>query len=474
VAFNSLTFAMFLPIVLACHWTAPPRWRNVVLLVASYAFYGFWDWRFLGLLALSTAVDFTVARRLGRSDAPTTRRLLLGCSIFVNLGVLGLFKYAGFFADSLAELAQSGGIELDQPTLDILLPVGISFYTFQTMSYTIDVFRRRLKPTSDVVLFATYVAYFPQLVAGPIERAHNLLPRLADTQRPRPDAASVQSALGLILLGLFKKVVIADGVAVVADRLFDDPTGVSSLAAAAGIIAFSIQIYGDFSGYTDIARGVSRLLGVELVVNFRQPYLARNITDFWRRWHISLSDWLRDYLYIPLGGNRGGAASTYRNLLITMLLGGLWHGASWNFVAWGGLHGLYLVVHRRFFADRAATAKTGDVQRLTLQDLPPVAGTFVLVSLTWVFFRASDFATSGQVFRALAFQSGATDVGDLVMVAALGALAFGVDVVAFSGRVTDDVALRRPLPAGLVVGVALVFLIVFSGAAARPFVYFQF
>ena len=469
MAFNSLTFALFLPVVLAVHWLAVPRWRNPVLLGASWLFYAAWDWRFLGLLLLSTVVDFSVAVALNRTSAVRARRGLLGISVVVNLGVLATFKYAGFFADSLAALAERGGLVLDQPTLNILLPVGISFYTFQTMSYTIDVYRRRLEPTRDPVLFATYVSFFPQLVAGPIERAHNLLPRLANVDRSLPNWATVQSALALILLGLFKKVVIADGVAVVADRLFDEPGSVSTVAAVAGVVAFAIQIYGDFSGYTDIARGVSRLLGIELVVNFRQPYLSRNITEFWRRWHISLSDWLRDYLYIPLGGNRSGSLATYRNLFIVMLLGGLWHGASWNFVAWGALHGLFLAIHRLVTGGRVPAD-----DRFRPADLPAAVATFALTSLAWIFFRAEDFEASRQVFAALAGQSGATDIGHLVLVAVLGLSIFVVDLIARNAEPGADVLLRRPIPTGAIVGAGLVSIIVFSGAAARPFVYFQF
>jgi alginate O-acetyltransferase complex protein AlgI len=317
------------------------------------------------------------------------------------------------------------------------------------------------------VLFATYVAYFPQLVAGPIERAHALLPRLSDTSRSRPDRSAVESALGLIVLGLFKKVVIADGVATVADALFDQPENASTITAAIGVIAFSLQIYGDFSGYTDIARGVSQLFGVDLVVNFRQPYLSRNLTEFWRRWHISLSNWLRDYLYIPLGGNRGGRLATHRNLMITMLLGGLWHGASWNFILWGGLHGVFLIV------DRARGASVPEAAPRLL-DAPAMMATFVLVSLTWVFFRAENFRAALDVFGAFGRTSTAFDPGHLVLVVVLASLMLSVDLVARFAGPSPDVVDRRPVPAGLSLGVALVALIVFSGSAARPFVYFQF
>ncbi len=467
MVFNSVAFGLFLPAVLVLHWVSGPRMRNPVLLAASYLFYGFWDWRFLGLIGLSTVVDYMVGVALARTENERLRRRLLWCSVTANLGVLALFKYAGFFVESLAALAGSVGIGLDQRTLSILLPVGISFYTFQTMSYTIDVYRRRLDPTTDFVLFATYVAYFPQLVAGPIERARNLLPRLADTNRARPNRTMLGAAAGLILLGLFKKVVVADGVAVVADALFDDPGSAGTLTAVAGIVAFSLQIYGDFSGYTDIARGVSLLFGIDLVVNFRQPYLSRSITEFWRRWHISLSDWLRDYLYIPLGGSRGGARATHRNLMITMLLGGLWHGASWNFVLWGGLHGLYLVFERR----RGVVVSSRPV---AVRDVGSIVTTFVVVSLTWVFFRAATFTEALEVFRALGRLTTSADPGHLLLVTVLALVMVGVDVVARTTVTSAEVMGRRPVSVGLGIGLALLALVVFSGSAARPFVYFQF
>ena len=465
--FNSVQFVLFFVAVLVLHWAAIPRWRNPILLVASYVFYGMWDWRFLGLLLVSTVVDYSVGRLL-ESDRPARARgALLAMSVAVNLGILGFFKYANFFADGFVDLAGSVGLAPGQFTLEVILPVGISFYTFQTMSYSIDVYRRRLAPCRNIIDFATYVAYFPQLVAGPIERAHNLLPRLQRTDRSI-GRTEIESGLGLILLGLVKKVVLADGVASVADKAFTDPAGLSFVAVAAGVLAFSIQIYGDFSGYTDIARGVSRLLGVELLVNFRQPYLARNITEFWRQWHISLSNWLRDYLYIPLGGNRRGRALTHVNLMVTMLLGGLWHGASWNFVVWGGLHGLYLVVHRVMRAGRVPT------DRPTWRDIPAIGLTFGVVSLTWIFFRAADFATSADVVRALAFQSGFTDRGDLLLVALALVAMVAIDVATRFDLVSPALLRQRPSMAGAMVSTALLSLLLFSGGVPRPFVYFQF
>lgn len=453
--------------VLALHWAAPPRWRNPILLAASYLFYGMWDWRFLGLLLVSTVVDYSVARMLEGDRPARVRKALLATSIAVNLGILGFFKYANFFADGFTDLAGSVGLAPGQFTLAVVLPVGISFYTFQTMSYSIDVYRRRLEPCRNIVDFATYVAFFPQLVAGPIERAHNLLPRLQRTDRSI-GRAEIESGLGLILLGLVKKVVLADGVASVADKAFSDPSDLSFVAVGAGVLAFSIQIYGDFSGYTDIARGVSRMLGVELLVNFRQPYLARNITEFWRQWHISLSNWLRDYLYIPLGGNRRGRTLTIVNLMITMLLGGLWHGASWNFVVWGGLHGLYLVVHRVRRAGNVSADLPG------WRDLPAIGLTFGVVSMTWIFFRAADFATAADVFRALAFQPGFTDRGDVLLVALTMIAMVGIDVATRFNLVTPALLRTRPTLAGAMVSTALLSLLLFSGGVPRPFVYFQF
>ena len=383
--FNSLQYAAFLPVVwIGYRNLASTRKQNTWLLLASYVFYGSWDWRFLSLIVLSTTVDFFVGQRLA-SAVGSARSRLLAVSLAVNLGLLGVFKYLGFFVDSAADMLTAVGLEPNIALLNIVLPVGISFYTFQTISYTFDIYRRRIEPERDPITFALYVAYFPQLVAGPIERARQLLPQIRG-ERNRADVDTIWTSLRLILVGLFKKVAIADTVAPLVSKTFDSPQG--SVTAAVGILAFSLQIYGDFSGYTDIARGTSRLFGIELVRNFRQPYLSRNITEFWRTWHISLSDWLHDYLYIPLGGNRGPRLRTYRNLMITMLLGGLWHGASWNFVVWGGLHGLYLIVDRAL----GRVEHRGARRPILLSDSPAILFTFTVVTLTWVFFRAADLS----------------------------------------------------------------------------------
>lgn len=429
--FNSTSFAAFFVLFLISYWFgARPRNRNVVVLVGSYVFYGWWDWRFLSLLVISTIVDFTVARRLHRSESLTVRRRWLWVSLAVNLGILGFFKYFNFFVDGFATMTGTLGLGEPGLVLRIVLPVGISFYTFQTMSYTFDVYRKRIQPCRSLITFATYVAYFPQLVAGPIERAQRLLPLLEDqTSRRFPRGEQLGHALSLILVGLVKKVVIADGVAAIVTDLFSEPGGQSSVAVWTAILAFSIQIYGDFSGYTDIARGVSALLGIDLMVNFREPYLSRNITEFWRRWHISLSDWLRDYLYISLGGNRGGILRTLRNLMLTMLLGGLWHGASWNFVVWGGLHGLMLAAHRIMRGGSVSSTEPG------LRDLPSVLLTFVVVSLTWVFFRAESFGQARAVMAgALKVRGGEVRLYDTALVLFMFGLMVVLDLVQRSSQ----------------------------------------
>ena len=378
--FNSLEFLVFLPIVLVVYYALAHRAQNIWLLLASYGFYGAWDYRFLSLIAISTVVDYFVALAISESNDESRRKRFLLLSLFTNLGILGFFKYFDFFIGSLAELLATIGFQVHMPTLRIVLPVGISFYTFQTLSYTIDVYRRQMEPTRDFGSFALFVAYFPQLVAGPIERARNLLPRI---EAPRVVSwPAIGIGVELILIGFLKKVGIADSLAPLVDTRFLYPSKASGADLLVAGYLFAFQIYCDFSGYSDIARGVSKLFGVDLMRNFEQPYLSRSITEFWRRLHISLSTWLRDYLYIPLGGNRHGVRQTYRNLMLTMLLGGLWHGAAWTFVVWGGLHGLYLSLHKLM------------ISRTNIR-LPALLGgllTFHAVVLSWIFFRSPDFA----------------------------------------------------------------------------------
>jgi D-alanyl-lipoteichoic acid acyltransferase DltB (MBOAT superfamily) len=351
--FNSVQFFIFFAVFYAVFLVVRRHLvrRNVLLLCASYIFYASWNWHFLSLIIISTLVDFTLARRMSRYglDDLTDKRkrqLLFMTSLIVNLGILGTFKYFNFFVDSFAVLMDSIGLQSNMTTLSLLLPVGISFYTFQTMSYTFDVYRGKLESVDSLLDFAVFVAFFPQLVAGPIERASNLLPQI---QSVRPiHIQQIHTGIYLIIWGLFQKMVIADHAAVIANEVFNHHAQYQGIDILIGVLAFTFQIYGDFSGYSDIARGVSKLMGIELMVNFRLPYFAMNPSDFWNRWHISLSTWLRDYLYIPLGGNRKGQLKTYRNLMITMVLGGLWHGAAWNFVIWGFYHGAILILYRVF------------------------------------------------------------------------------------------------------------------------------
>lgn len=342
--FNSTYFFIFLTIVLLGYLFVKHREQNILLLVSSYIFYGWWDWRFLGLIAFSTFIDFYLAKKLDISKDEKHRKLLVTTSLLCNLAVLGFFKYFNFFTESLKTLLNHLGISAGWTALDIILPVGISFYTFQTLSYTIDVYRKRLKPTEKFLDFALFVAFFPQLVAGPIERASHLLPQVSSSRHR--DSAQFQRGVFLILFGLFKKIVIADSVAGYVNLIFNSDQTQPGINIVIATLLFTFQIYCDFSGYTDIARGVAKTLGFNFSLNFNLPYFSKNPKEFWLRWHISLSSWLRDYLYISMGGNKKGSLMTYRNLIVTMLLGGLWHGAAWNFIMWGFYQGGLLVCHR--------------------------------------------------------------------------------------------------------------------------------
>jgi alginate O-acetyltransferase complex protein AlgI len=475
MVFNSLQYLVFFPLVFAVYWQLKRRGQNVLLLLASWFFYAMWDWRFLGLMLLTTGVDFGVGRYLAMTEDDKKRKLAFGLSLGLNLTVLGFFKYFNFFVGSAADLLQTFGLDASEPTLRVLLPVGISFYTFHGISYTFDVFRRDIEPADDLLDFAVFVAFFPQLVAGPIGRAHLQLPQF-EHERPPLRWEQARSGLCLILLGLFKKVAIADALAPFVDRTFTEPGRASWISLLGGAYAFALQIYGDFAGYSDVARGSSRLLGIELPLNFEQPYLSRNITVFWRTWHISLSNWLRDYLYIPLGGNRGSRAKTYRNLMLTMVLGGLWHGAAWTFVAWGTLHGLYLCAHR-WFTERpggAGDAHNG-IGRFTWRDVLPAIGTFQLVVFAWIFFRSASFAEAFDVITGiLTLQGGVTEWGSLFLVGALGIVTIAIDV---AQRNTDTHTPMLDLPPalqGALYGAFVVAIVLFSGGATVPFIYFQF
>ena len=470
--FNSYTFALFLPVVLVVYYALSHRRQNLWLLAASYFFYGCWDYRFLSLILISTLVDFAAGFGIHRSPGPGRRKAWLVLSVCVNLGILGFFKYFDFFAESAAEMFRLLGLEASSVTLNFVLPVGISFYTFQTMSYTIDIYRGKMKPTRDLVSFALYVAYFPQLVAGPIERAFRLLPQLQRPRRVTADGFSSGSVL--ILIGLFKKLVLADSVAESVDAVFAAPGSASSAVLLRAAYLFAIQIYCDFSGYSDIARGVSRLFGIELMENFNQPYFSTNITEFWRRWHVSLSSWLRDYLYIPLGGNRRGRGRTYANLTTTMFLGGLWHGANWTFVIWGLMHGAYLAIHKLVLGNR----KPPERMRVTgLSSALRFAGTMLLtvhqVVVTWIFFRCADVGVAFEyVWGIFALRGGEPFhwFNPLLLLMLL----ILVDVPQYVWR-DHTVILRAPWPVrGAFYATLTLLLLVMGGKVGEPFIYFQF
>jgi alginate O-acetyltransferase complex protein AlgI len=392
--FNSYIFWAFFALVLLLYRWLPHRGQNWMLLVASYIFYGAWDWRFLSLVLFSTCMDYLLAIQIGKQRDARLRKLLLGISCCTSLGLLGFFKYFNFFAHELTDLLAAIGLEFMGPTMDIVLPVGISFYTFQTMSYTIDVYRGRAQPVTNPLDFALYVAFFPQLVAGPIERSTALIPQITSPRTVR--ASDFSEGLWLILWGLFKKVVIADNMATIVNGLFnEDPHVLTGPECWVAVYAFALQIYGDFSGYSAIARGVARWMGFHLTSNFLFPYFSATPSEFWSRWHISLSSWLRDYLYIPLGGNRSGALKTCRNLLLTMLLGGLWHGAAWGFLAWGLVHGLLLVGYRLGEGRLWSRHGTPAASSLGLWRLPLALILFHLVCVSWLFFRAHGIGQAG-------------------------------------------------------------------------------
>lgn len=395
--FVSYVFAVFIVVVFALYWVMPRSTRNIFLWGASYFFYGWWDWRFLFLLLISTTIDYICGRLLERVEQPARRKSIVAVSLISNLGLLGVFKYYNFFIASLAALCDTLGLPISMPVMHIILPVGISFYTFQTISYTVDVYRGHLKPTHSFVDFAVYVSLFPQLVAGPIERGASLLPQVI--QPRRFSAEQFHDGLMLIATGFFRKTVIADNMALLANAVFTQDAGsLSGFDMLLGVYAFAWQIYGDFSGYSDIARGTAKLLGFELMVNFRQPYLATNPSDFWRRWHISLSSWLKDYLYIPLGGNRGGERKTMRNLVLVMLLGGLWHGAAWTFVFWGALHGTWLILDRWLRKVRPPAVSSRDNRLL---HVVKIIGAFHVVCLGWLFFRVDGVGHGFEMLGAL-------------------------------------------------------------------------
>jgi alginate O-acetyltransferase complex protein AlgI len=473
--FDSPVYFVFLLAIVPLYWALSHKQQNVVLLVASYVFYGWWDYRFLGLILISTVVDFFCARAIHASDDPARRKLLLVVSLVINLTFLGFFKYYDFFADSLAASLSLIGIDVSPRLLHVLLPPGISFYTFQEVAYIVDVYKRRLKPADSLLEYALFISLFPHLIAGPIQRPGHLLPQV---QEPRVfDARKVYDGVMLIISGLFRKCVVADNCALLANAAFSGNLGGSNaLAVAIGTYAFAWQIYGDFSGYSDMARGSAQLMGFHFMVNFRQPYLAQSLQDFWRRWHISLSTWLRDYLYIPLGGNRDGEARTQRNLLLTMLIGGLWHGANWTFVVWGALHGGGLAIERavrRTFGwqsdDSAITSRSflgRWWRRIVL---------FHVVCLAWIFFRATSVGAAFDFLRGLGSVAWHAEyTAAITLLVAVAVPLFCLDWL-LETRDEEYAFEKAPASIRLISACAmLTAILLFSANAVSAFIYFQF
>ncbi|HEX2153174.1 MAG TPA: MBOAT family protein [Acidimicrobiia bacterium] len=467
--FPTIQFALFFVVVLTANWFLLPHRRQWkwFMLAASYFFYGAWDWRFVFLIAASTLINQLAVEAISRASDQRGRRLAVAAAVSANLGILAWFKYYGFFVSSLINLFRSVGIDLPLPLLEITLPVGISFFTFQALSYVIDVYRGS-EQKSPLLDFAVYLAFFPQLVAGPIVRSSEFIPQLHTAKDPRRVDAG--RGFSLIAGGLFKKVVVANTLAgAIVDPVFASPSQFSALEVLMAVYGYAVQIYADFSGYTDIAIGVALLMGFKFPQNFNSPYAALSIQDFWRRWHMTLSRWLRDYLYIPLGGNRGSRADTYRNLLITMVLGGLWHGAAWTFVLWGAFHGAVLA-YERWRAETGRVLVADSPGQRALRRL----ATFHLVCLGWMLFRADSLGRVGELLGRLADWGPAPSVTPAVIALIVGGI--GVQYLPSDFRDRLQVTYSRLRPIALTAGLAAFLLVLdgFGPEGVAPFIYFQF
>ena len=464
--FDTYIYALFLPVVFLIYWWLRKRltWQNAFLLAASYVFYGWWDWRFLGLILITTLTTFFTALPIGGNSRRAVRRGFVAANVVVNLGILATFKYFNFFADVLRDLLGALGLHADWPTLNILLPVGISFYTFQAISYTIDVYRGKTKATRQLLPFMTYIAFFPQLVAGPIERADHLMPQL--TSPRRFDCGQAVTGMRQILWGLAKKVLIANTMGNYLDTMLYNPLAMNAWTIVLAAILFAIQIYADFSGYSDIAIGSARLLGIELVANFRYPYFSRSMREFWQRWHISLMSWFREYVYIPLGGSRRGKWRTCLNIMVVFALSGLWHGADATFVIWGTVNGLMLLPSV-FMSRRETTAHA------SWRDVPRCLGVFALAAIMFLIFRANNLDHLGQMCHTLAYGNWAA------LPMGLSAMLYIAPfvVVEWLGRKQEFPLKHLPLPTAVrwLIYWGLSLAILFSSAHdTQQFIYFQF
>lgn len=469
MTFNSLPFLIFLPVVVGLYYSIGPRYRWILLLAASYFFYMWWNPLYILLIITSTAIDFFAARAIERTPEKRNKRKFLLMSIFTNLGLLFSFKYYGFFTHSLQRLLALAGVEIHFPYLDVLLPVGISFYTFQTLSYTIDVYKGKIKAEQHPGYFALYVTYFPQLVAGPIERYDRLSPQLKATFQP--SYQQLANGFRLILFGLFTKMVIADNLAPYVEQIYNDYPDFSTSSLTLGLVFYSFQIYADFYGYSTIAVGSALLMGVQLMDNFRTPYLSRNISEFWKRWHISLSTWFRDYVYIPLGGNRVSWMRWALNVFVVFTLSGLWHGANWTFVFWGSIFGIMFLVER-FFQEKLGwitPEKWGWLKVLG------VLKTFIIVTLAWVFFRSSTVPQALDFFKYLFFPPDSSPFlpPDTFVIFWLSLFIIS-DIWLYNSRF-DQRMEQLPLWARWIIYTLLIFAITgFAGTDNQPFIYFQF
>tara|TARA_B110001469_G_scaffold53839_1_gene51948 strand:+ start:5636 stop:7084 length:1449 start_codon:yes stop_codon:yes gene_type:complete len=480
--FNSIDFAVFLPIVFLLYWFVANKslkLQNALIVLASYVFYGWWDWRFLSLILFSTLVDYSITRKLKSEENQTKRKVLLWTSIFVNLGFLGFFKYYNFFLDNFITAFSLFGAEIATNSLNIILPVGISFYTFQTLSYTIDVYKRKLAPTEDFIVFSAFVSFFPQLVAGPIERATNLLPQFH--KKRTFDLSKAVDGMRQILWGLFKKIVIADSCAELANHIFNNSADMNGSSLVLGALFFTFQIYGDFSGYSDIAIGTSRLFGFNLKQNFKFPYFSRDIAEFWRRWHISLSTWFRDYLYIPLGGSRGGTWMKVRNTFAIFIVSGFWHGANWTFIVWGTLHAIYFLPLLLTNKNRKNIETVAHKNYLpSAKELLSMLTTFILTSFAWIIFRAKDIAHAFNYISGI-FSASILDTPNLKD--SKGAITTTLLIVIFilaewAGRenqyALEHLGLKWKRPLRHAMYYAIIIALFWFNGKEQQFIYFQF
>jgi len=476
--FNSLEFAIFLPIIFIVYWFLAYKnlkFQNLLLLSASYFFYAWWDWHFLSLIVFSSLVDYIIGLKLSRTTNESKRKILLLTSIFVNIGFLGFFKYFNFFSESFAQAFTLLGQPFEASRLNIILPVGISFYTFQTLSYSIDVYRKKIAPTKDIIAFFSFVSFFPQLVAGPIERATNLLPQFY--KKRKFDYLNAIDGLKQILWGLFKKVVIADNCAIIVNDIFINYASYSGSTLILGAIFFAFQIYGDFSGYSDIAIGTARLFGFNLMQNFAFPYFSRDIAEFWRRWHISLSTWFRDYLYIPLGGSRGSKNEKIRNIFIIFIVSGFWHGANWTFIIWGALNALYflplfLLKRNRTHLDVVAEGKVLP----SIRELLNILLTFSLTVFAWIFFRAENLAHAinyiSKIFSKSLFLS--PEIRPKKIILLIVVFVF-LEWLGREGRYgIENLFISSKRSVRWIIYMILIILILYYAGGEQPFLYFQF